>query len=70
MEEGRTWIKAAGKRAIRTAAQAALAMIPTATMIQAINWMDVVSISANAAIISMIMSIAGLPELKEDVEHE
>lgn len=58
------WIKAAGIRAIRTVAQTAVGMITVGVAMNEINWGYVASVSAVAGIVSMLTSIAGLPELK------
>jgi len=58
-----TWLKAAGIRAIRTLAQAALAGIGTAVAMQEVNWIAVASTAGLSAIISILMSLKGLPEV-------
>jgi len=59
----REWIKAAGVRAIKTIAQTAIATIGTSAVISEVNWVMVASASALAGILSLLTSIAGLPEL-------
>lgn len=57
------WIKAAGVRAIKTMAQTALSMITIGQAVLDVNWLNVLSVSFVAGILSLLTSIAGLPEL-------
>ena len=59
------WFKAAGIRAIRTVAQTAIATIGTAAVMSQVNWKIVVSASILAGILSLLTSLAGLPEVKK-----
>jgi hypothetical protein len=65
MKNFEKWIKAAGIRAVKTVAQAAVAGIGTAAAMGAVDWKYVLSASALAGVVSMLTSVAGLPELKE-----
>lgn len=58
------WCKAAGMRAIKTMAQTAIAMIGTAALVNSVDWDMVISASLLSGILSLLTSIAGLPELK------
>ena len=59
----KTWWKAAAIRAIKTAAQTAVATIGTAAVIDQVNWLMVVSASALAGVLSILTSVAGIPEV-------
>ena len=60
------WFKAAGIRAIKTVAQAAVAMIGTSVLMSSVDWRQVVSASILAGILSLLTSVAGLPEVTEE----
>lgn len=64
-EQLKRWLKAAGIRAIKTVAQTAIATIGTSALIHDVNWLIVLSASALAGILSLLTSVAGLPELKQ-----
>ena len=64
MINNKEWWKAAGIRAIKTVAQATIAMIGTAVVMSDVNWKMVISASILAGILSMLTSVAGLPELE------
>lgn len=59
------WAKAAGTRAIKTMAQTAIATIGTTAVMSGVDWIMVGSATALAGILSVLTSVAGLPELKE-----
>lgn len=66
MKKMRTWWAAAGIRAVKTLAQAAIAGIGTAAVMGEVSWVYVLSASVLAAILSLLTSVAGLPEVPKD----
>ena len=64
-DNAKKWVKAAGVRAVKTVAQTAVATIGTAAAIGEVNWPMVASASALAGVLSLLTSVAGLPELKK-----
>lgn len=61
----KAWWKAAGIRSLKTVAQTAVATIGTSVVISEVNWVVVASASILAGILSLLTSLAGLPEVKE-----
>lgn len=64
----KNWLKAAGIRAVKTVAQTAVATIGTSAVLGDVNWIMVASASALSGILSLLTSIAGIPEVKESDE--
>lgn len=62
------WLRAAGIRAVKTVAQTALSMITVGQAVSDINWVGIVSVSAVAGLVSILTSVVGIPEVKEDDE--
>ena len=60
----KAWLKAAGIRAIKTVAQTAVALIPAAVTITAVDWLTVAGTAALAGVVSLLTSLAGLPEVE------
>lgn len=65
MIHNKTWWTAAGIRAVKTIAQTAVGTIGASTMIDAVDWRVVISASLLAGVVSMLTSIAGLPEVDD-----
>lgn len=65
MKNWKNWIKAAGIRAVKTVAQAAIATIGASVVLSEVDWRMVVSSALLAGILSLLTSLAGLPELEE-----
>lgn len=59
------WWRAAGIRAVKTVAQTAIATIGTGALLSDVNWIAVASASALAGVLSLLTSVAGLPEVSE-----
>jgi len=59
------WLRAAGIRAVKTMAQTAIATIGTTAVMAEVNWVMVGSATALAGVLSVLTSVAGLPEVKE-----
>ena len=66
MKNWKNWLKAAVVRAIKTVAQTAVATIGTSAAMGEVNWVMVGSASLLAGILSILTSVAGLPEVKEE----
>jgi hypothetical protein len=66
MRDWKAWLKAAGVRAVKTVAQTAIATIGTSVAMGDVNWVMVGSASLLAGILSLLTSVAGLPEVPED----
>ncbi len=67
MNYWKEWIKAAGIRAVKTIAQTAIAMISVGTVMSDVNWIQVGSAALLAGILSLLTSIAGIPEVDKSL---
>ena len=70
MRNWKNWIKAAGIRALKAVAQTAVATIGTCAVLSEVNWITVGSAAVLAGILSLLTSLAGLPELEEPKTQE
>lgn len=70
MRNWKKWAKKAGIRAIKTVAQTAVATIGTSAAIGDVNWLMVMSASALAGVLSLLTSVAGIPEEEKSVEEK
>lgn len=68
MRNWKTWAKAAATRAVKTIAQTAVAMIGTTALISEVDWLAVGSAAVLAGVLSVLTSVAGLPEVKTNEE--
>lgn len=68
MKKWKSWIKAAGIRAIKTVAQTAVATIGTSALLAQVDWRMVISASILAGVLSLLTSVAGLPEVSDGAE--
>ena len=66
MKNWKLWLKAAAVRAVKTVAQTAVATIGTSAMLGEVNWYAVGSASLLAGVLSLLTSVAGLPEVKDE----
>lgn len=66
MSVNRKWLRAALIRAVKTVAQSAIAMIVADQAIYAIDWKNVVAVAATAGVLSILTSLAGLPEVPDE----
>lgn len=68
--EFKNWVKAAGVRAVKTMAQTALSMLTVGQAVMEVNWVNVLSVTITAGIISLLTSVTGIPEVKGGERNE
>lgn len=66
----KTWLKAAGIRAVKTFAQAAIAAVGVSATLGAVDWLTVGSTAVLSAVLSLLTSVAGLPEIENESEDK
>lgn len=66
MKDVKKWLKAAGIRALKTVAQTAVATIGTSAVLGEVDWIVVASASVLAGVLSLLTSVAGIPEVKKE----
>jgi len=64
------WLKASAIRAIKTFAQTAVSLITVGQIITDLNWMEIIGVSATSAVVSMLTSLAGIPEVQKEADYE
>lgn len=69
MKKWKSWLKAAGIRAIKTVAQTAVATIGTSALLSQVDWMMVISASILSGVLSLLTSVAGLPEVADETGY-
>lgn len=69
LEKTKKWWKAAGVRAIKTVAQTAVSIIGVSALMSDVDWVTVASASVLAGVISLLTSVAGIPEVKNESEE-
>lgn len=70
MRNWKKWLKAAAIRAVKTVAQTAVATIGTSAVLSEVNWAVVASASALAGVLSLLTSVAGLPEVEKETANK
>lgn len=69
-EKWKLWWKAAGVRAVKTIAQTCIATIGASALLSDVNWIAVLSTAVLAGVLSLLTSVAGLPEVKQEVPSD
>lgn len=69
-DKAKLWLKAAGIRAVKTIAQTAVATIGTSAVLSSVDWKMVVSASVLAGVLSVLTSVAGLPEVNNGGDNQ